>query len=274
METFVEDLQSSLEYYGKVYQIKKYTIDGFFEGHISFMIDTAVKYKNTEGKEYVVQPMSRMMYLSAWDDVYVPATYRGAPPVCHFCRQSGHIRAACPVLLKRQCFKCRKLGHNATFCNEEETTFEEALDEYESSKKAIEKPNTANAQRRTPENNQEKRHRSTPTIDDVVEQQQLQHQAAAAAQTANKQKGSTGRPRRSSTTEAMDVNPKALQRTPQGSYASKHTPLGVSLHMNVDSEGSDAANADFSSDVLPLRRHSVSSTSMSQTPVHHAADRA
>ncbi|KAK4522037.1 uncharacterized protein ATC70_004576 [Mucor velutinosus] len=162
----------------------------------------------------------------------------------------------------------------ALFCNEEETTFEEALDEYESSKKAIEEPNTANAQRRTRENNQEKRHRSTPTIHDVVEQQ-LQHQAAAAAaQPANKQKGSTGRPRRSSTTEAMDVDPKALQRTPQSSYASKHAPLDVSLHMHVDSQGSSAANADFSSDVLPLCRHSVSSTSMSQTPVYHAAHRA
>ncbi|KAK4520235.1 Rho-type GTPase activating protein Rga1 [Mucor velutinosus] len=238
------------------------------------MIDTAVKYKNTEGKEYyVVQPMSRMMYLSAWD-VYVPSTYRGAPPVCRFCRQSGHIRAACPVLLKRQCFKCRKLGHNAKFCNEEETTFEEALDEYESSKKAIEEPNTVNAQRRTRENNREKRHRFTSTIHDVAEQQ-MQRQAAAAAQPANKQKGSTGRPRRSSTTEAMDVDPKALQRAPQSSYASKHAPLDVSLHTRVDSQGSSAANTGFSSDVLPLfRRHSVSSTSMSQTPVHRAADRA
>ncbi|GAN11771.1 hypothetical protein MAM1_0922d11363 [Mucor ambiguus] len=143
-------------YYGKVYQIKKYTIEGFFEGHISFMIDTAVKHKNAEGKEYEVQPLSRMMYLSAWD-VYVPATYRGAPPICHFCRQSGHIRATCTVLAKRQCFKCRKLGHTARFCREEETPFEEALEEYELSTKVQEETITADTQRRTKRGEQEKR---------------------------------------------------------------------------------------------------------------------
>jgi hypothetical protein len=271
METFVEDLQSSLKYYGKVYQIKKYTVDGFFEGHVSFMIDTAVKHKTADDKEYEVQPLSRMMYLSAWD-VFVPATYRGAPPVCHFCRQSGHIRAACPVLAKRQCFKCRKLGHTVKFCREEEATFEEALDEYESSKKSQEEATTAEAHRRTQVKQPEKPRRSTPTILEVVEQQ-LQSQAVTSAKHASKQKGSAGRQRRSSASDTMDVDPKALQRTSQGSNASKHAPLDVSLHMHVDSQDS-VANDDFSPDAPPLRRHSMSSTSMSQSPSYHVAHRA
>lgn len=133
------------------------------------MIDTAVQYENAEGKEYAVQLLIRMLCLRAWD-VYVPVTYLGAPPVCHFCRQSGHIRATYLVLAKRQCFKCRKLGHTAQFCREEEATFEDALDEYEASKKATDETATANTQRRTQDSHQEKRQLSTPTILDLVEQ--------------------------------------------------------------------------------------------------------
>ncbi|KAK4510019.1 uncharacterized protein ATC70_006188 [Mucor velutinosus] len=270
METFVEDLQKSLKFYGKVYQIKKYTIDGFFEGHISFLIDTTVNYRNAEGKEYDIQPLSRMMYLSAWD-VYVPATYRGAPPVCHFCRQSGHIRDACPVLAKRQCFKCRKLGHTARFCREEETTFEDALEEYESSKKANEENNTVETQRRPNDGERKKRRGATHTIHDHVAQQ-LQRQITASQSTA-----SHGSQISNAESSAMEVDPKTLQRTPHGSDASKHAPLASSLYMHVDSQASVASVSSlngFQSDVLPLRRHSMSSTSMSQTPVYHAAHRA
>ncbi|KAL9536796.1 hypothetical protein MBANPS3_012360 [Mucor bainieri] len=132
METFVGDLQRSLKYYGKVCQIKKYTIDGFFEGHVSIMIDTSVKYKDAEGHEYMVQPLSRMLYLSAWD-VYVPATYCGAPPVC------------------------RKLGHTAKFCKKEaEKSFEDALQEYELTTNTNDRSDStpATTQRRSDEEDQ------------------------------------------------------------------------------------------------------------------------
>ncbi|KAL7316645.1 hypothetical protein PS15m_005722 [Mucor circinelloides] len=79
MYTFLEDLLHSLKYYDKVYQAKKYNIDDFFEDHASFMIDTTVSCTVREE----VQPLSRLFFLSSWD-VYVPDTYRSAPPVCHF----------------------------------------------------------------------------------------------------------------------------------------------------------------------------------------------
>ncbi|EPB86519.1 hypothetical protein HMPREF1544_06686 [Mucor circinelloides 1006PhL] len=88
MHTFLEDLLRSLKYSGKVYQANKY-----------------------KGRSPAIEPL---VFLSSWD-VYVPATYRGAPPACRFCRQSSHIKAARPILAKRKCFECHKLGHTARF---------------------------------------------------------------------------------------------------------------------------------------------------------------
>lgn len=42
----------------------------------------------------------------------------GAPPVCHFCRRSGHVRAKCPELAKCKCFGCQKQGHMIRVCPE------------------------------------------------------------------------------------------------------------------------------------------------------------
>lgn len=113
--TFLSDLMSSLEYYGKVLQVKKYTRNGFFEGHVSVLLDTSVGYKDAEGKLVEAKPLERMLYMCEWD-CFAVAAFRGAPPVCHFCRQSGHIRSACPTLAKRKCFACGVVGHTARFC--------------------------------------------------------------------------------------------------------------------------------------------------------------
>jgi hypothetical protein len=88
-ETFLQELKCSLRYYGEVYQVKKFTCNGYFEGQMSVMIDTSVKYMNAAGEMVDPQPLSRNLYLEAWD-TYVPADFKGAAPVCHFCRQSGH----------------------------------------------------------------------------------------------------------------------------------------------------------------------------------------
>lgn len=128
-ETFLEDLKCSLRYYGEVYQVKKYTCEGFFEGQMSVMIDTSVGYKNGAGEMEDPQPLSRNLYLEAWD-VYVPASFKGAAPVCHFCRQAGHLRSKCPDLAKRVCFQCRGHGHTARFCKAKEPTEAEELDQY------------------------------------------------------------------------------------------------------------------------------------------------
>lgn len=142
MDTFLADLMESLSFYGKVYQIKKYTCCGHFEGQVSVLIDTSVGYTNKEGALCKPEPLTRLLYLEKWD-IFVPASYKGAPPVCHFCRQSGHIRKACPVLAKRQCFTCKGFGHTSRFCTtdvtkipqNQQTTFEEDISSYETAKK-------------------------------------------------------------------------------------------------------------------------------------------
>jgi hypothetical protein len=74
--------------------------------------------------------LTRMLYLREWD-VYAPASFKGAAPVCHFCRQSGHVRKNCPDLAKRKCFNCRGFGHTARFCKvRNEQTDAELIEDY------------------------------------------------------------------------------------------------------------------------------------------------
>ena len=113
--TFLHDLIQSLSFYGRVLQVKQFTRGGFFEGKFSVMLDTSEGYQVEDGEMKEAQPLDRMLYLSEFD-CFVAATYKGAPPVCHFCRHSGHIRAKCPELLKRRCYGCGKHGHMLRFC--------------------------------------------------------------------------------------------------------------------------------------------------------------
>lgn len=115
--TFLKDLMDSLSYYGKVLQVKQFTRGGFFEGKFSVMLDTSEGFQ-VEGEMQEAKPLDRMLYLGEFD-CFVAATYKGAPPVCHFCKHSGHIRAKCPELAKRRCFRCGKQGHMLRFCPEE-----------------------------------------------------------------------------------------------------------------------------------------------------------
>jgi hypothetical protein len=131
-DTFLVDLLDSLAFYGKVYQLKKFTSKGYFEGKMSVLLDTSVGMKNEDGEVVPPQPLSRMLYMSAWDN-FAPAQYKNAPPVCHFCRRSGHVRKDCPELAKRRCFSCQEHGHTARFCKVKKSKvkpFEVELDEY------------------------------------------------------------------------------------------------------------------------------------------------
>ncbi|OAD04160.1 CCHC-type zinc finger transcription factor [Mucor lusitanicus CBS 277.49] len=116
--TFLIDLMDSLAHYGRVLQVKQFTRGGFFEGKFSVMLDTSVGYQVEGGEQKEAQPLDRMLYLSEFD-CFVAATYKGAPPICHFCRHSGHIRDKCPELLKRRCYGCQKQGHMLRFCPEQ-----------------------------------------------------------------------------------------------------------------------------------------------------------
>ncbi|KAL7330824.1 hypothetical protein PS15p_205716 [Mucor circinelloides] len=159
MYTFLEDLLHSLKYYDKVYQAKKYNIDDFFEDHASFMIDTTVSCTVREE----VQPLSRLFFLSSWD-VYVPDTYRSAPPVCHFFIRIAVSEQHAPFL------------PNASVSN----SFEGALQDDETSKTNYREANY-NTEHIDDKVN-DKVPGAAPIIQDILEQQtQLKDATAAAA---------------------------------------------------------------------------------------------
>ncbi|KAI7875966.1 uncharacterized protein EV154DRAFT_577359 [Mucor mucedo] len=114
-ENFAADLKRSLKYYGKVYQIKKFTYHGFFEGEVSVLLDVSEGYQNDLGETLKAQPLSNSLYLEQWD-CFAAASFKGALPVCHWCKIAGHLRKDCPELAKRVCFSCNGHGHTAKFC--------------------------------------------------------------------------------------------------------------------------------------------------------------
>lgn len=113
--SLLKGLLSSLRYYGQVYQIRRVLCDGYFEGQLTITIDPSVGYKDMKGEIHKAQPLQRMLYLETWD-IFAPATFKGAAPVCYYCRQAGHIRNKCPELAKRICFECGEAGHTRKFC--------------------------------------------------------------------------------------------------------------------------------------------------------------
>ena len=149
-ETFLVDLKKSLRFYGEVYQVKRYTCGGFFEGEISVVLDTKSGYSTVDGDPVPCQPLERMLYLSVWD-TFVPATFKGAKRVCNFCRKAGHVVKNCPELAKIKCYNCGKSGHTAGLCKVEKSDGE-LLDEYasastqESSKVQVPVADTPSAQ--------------------------------------------------------------------------------------------------------------------------------
>ncbi|KAG2193793.1 hypothetical protein INT47_009935 [Mucor saturninus] len=116
-ETFAADLKRSLKYYGKVYQIKKFTYHGFFEGEVSVLLDVSEGYQNDLGETLKAQPLSNSLYLEQWD-CFAAASFKGVLPVCHWCKMAGHFRKDCPESAKRVCFSCNGHGHGHTakFC--------------------------------------------------------------------------------------------------------------------------------------------------------------
>lgn len=113
-------LLSSLQYYGKVYQVRQIMCNGYFEGQLTVTLDPSQGYVDEDGKKRDSQPLQRMLYLEKWD-VFAPAAFKGAQPICYYCRQEGHIRSTCPELAKRRCFGCGETGHTKRFCRMKET---------------------------------------------------------------------------------------------------------------------------------------------------------
>lgn len=122
-DVLVKDLLAGLRRYGKVCQLKKITNRGYFEGDVIALLDI----KPMENLTWL--PLERRLYLEPWD-MAVSAAFRGAPPVCFGCKESGHIRENCPKMANVRCYNCKGKGHYARRCKEKTRTETEAMDNF------------------------------------------------------------------------------------------------------------------------------------------------
>jgi hypothetical protein len=113
--------------------VKRLTNRGYFEGEAVVILDISPQDNNPW------LPLERRLHLATWD-IVVPASFKGAPPICFLCRQSGHIRKNCPRLEHVTCFNCKGKGHYARHCPEPKANEGQQLDDYlESMQKVSEK---------------------------------------------------------------------------------------------------------------------------------------
>ncbi|CEP11038.1 hypothetical protein [Parasitella parasitica] len=175
------------------------------------IIDTSVGYQVGQGKWQEAKPLSRMLYLSKFD-CFVPATYKGAPPICHFCHQSGHIRSGCPQLTKRRCFGCDRPGHIVRFCPDTKQSV--VLDLEEVGEPAA-TPDV------TDHNNVEEIPSGSESEEEVLEENPLEEVLDSGEEMVCE-----------SNDEEDEVQ--LACAAPQGSLHSKFAPDSVSLSMKVD----------------------------------------
>jgi hypothetical protein len=225
-EDLCSGLQNSLQYYGRVVQIKRSTKDGHFEGDASVILDrTPIK-----GKEF--QELKRMMYLMEWD-IHAPASFKGAPPVCFQCRQVGHIKAECPRLASIKCFQCQKRGHTARKCPNREQSFDNEIDSYIQVREKQEKEIQEERNEVTlieKKKVQEKKIEKKSTTDMVLEKEDQQEDASQEDEVLDKD---------------IDIdidmeNEQEKEEDPTtdwecGVSASIHAPIENATHMKIDS---------------------------------------
>jgi hypothetical protein len=85
-----EVIEDAMQSYGEVLQIRNYTNSfGRFFGEASVILNRDEEIHN----DYPI--LSRMIYLES-QDMYIPATYQGAPKICFHCRLAGHVRKDFP----------------------------------------------------------------------------------------------------------------------------------------------------------------------------------
>ena len=106
-----QKLLPTMQHYGKVLQIRKYTNSfGKFCGEASVILD-----RGDDLEDEMYPELSRMIFLEE-EDIYISASYQGAPRICFHCRIAGHERQECPELASVQCFGCKGLGHIRRHC--------------------------------------------------------------------------------------------------------------------------------------------------------------
>lgn len=229
-----EDLLSSLRYYGKVYQIRRHLCNGYFEGQLTVTLDPSEGYMDDQQNKRESQPLQRMLYLDAWD-VFAPASFKGAAPICYYCRQAGHIRNACPELAKRVCFECGHTGHTKRFCREqkEESVLIQEYEDKRKSQHVQQEDNTSVKQ-------------ITRDKEDQTLNSSLSEESAHEQDVLSEVEFLDNVPATREDKDEMDVDTtndnveKREKKTPvdpsESVYASIHAPITVATHMRVDSQ--------------------------------------
>ncbi|KAG1577024.1 hypothetical protein G6F48_012914 [Rhizopus delemar] len=261
-DKLLEELLLSLRHYGKVCQIKQFFCGGYFEGKLSVLMDVSTPSEDA----LTIRPLDRMLYLPAWD-TYVPASFKGASPVCYYCRKSGHIRGACPSLVKRLCSNCGIRGHTVRYCTTPPVTESEELDNYLIATQTTSENNTFEDDIivHTPEENTEETEELSTalimTLDDISENDSVDHAP--------------------SNMEVEKVREPFDPQSHNGTLASKYAPYESGLSMKVDTEEemSTSTNHPAKGKQLLTKRHRIdtrSSTKSQQSgaPVNSSALRA
>ncbi|KAJ8654752.1 hypothetical protein O0I10_009643 [Lichtheimia ornata] len=224
-----DGLLSSLRYYGKVYQIRRILYDGYFEGQLTVTIDPSEGYEDSKGEHHEAQPLQRMLYLETWD-TFAPASFKGAAPVCYYCRQAGHIRNNCPELARRVCFECGVAGHTRKFCKAK-VTDTQAIDLYEQAKSQKTEQET---QRPVKDVDQTTKATSEPVISDTEDQKGVNDDLSDTEATIDEEV------EKEDEDIEMDEVPKKSRLDdvdPEFSInSSKHAPYDKATRMKLDEE--------------------------------------
>ena len=267
-----QGLLSSLRYFGKVYQIRRVLRNGYFEGRMTITLDPSVGHIDDNGNLHDPHPLQRMLYLESWD-VFAPASYKGAAPICYYCRQAGHIRSTCPDLAKRKCFGCGRTGHTRRFCSTKPTapatnTISEPsetqlLDQYLQQSTSAHDENEENAD----SNNVTTVENDTVEENVDIDDQPMEHASTTTPEMHEQQDLLDD--------EHMDMEDEVIaeqttQRDPSTTLlASKHAPIEVATMMKVDSPV-DMMNLSRVKASTKTKSHSVKRRLLKSNSIHSA----
>ncbi|KAG0042710.1 hypothetical protein BGZ83_000149 [Gryganskiella cystojenkinii] len=62
--------------------------------------------------------LTRVVQFPEWKDRPIYFSWNGAPKICNFCKQEGHIAKDCPELANMECNDCHQKGHTFRLCPE------------------------------------------------------------------------------------------------------------------------------------------------------------
>jgi hypothetical protein len=260
---FVSNMKLSLSHFGRVCQLRKHTCTGgFFEGDVSVLLDIT---ENEGAEKPPLLKLQRNLYLE-WCERYVTASFKGADPVCFYCRQAGHRKAECPKRLPVVCYGCHRGGHIRRNCpnkNPIESTSEEEsenegnlLDKYmvDSLKIAEENAHKEKKMRSRKEKggmdsaDKEKSPKEDPLEDEPMPEVGILDEGKQEdIESANKQP--------------------QFEHSSDGSNASKYAPIETGSRMQVDSEPGETKKSTTQLNDPDIKEmNSTNSNSLQQTP--------